>query len=65
MAQYKVLALSFINNMIVEEGDVVDYDGQPSDNLEAVQPEPAPAPPEAVVEHADQSGKGSGKSKVG
>lgn len=36
MAQYRVLAKSFINDRIVEEGDIVDYDGETSDNLEPV-----------------------------
>jgi len=40
MAQYRVLQKSFINNMIAEEGDIVEYDGEPSDNLELI-PEPA------------------------
>lgn len=34
MAQYKVLQKSFINNNIVEEGDIVEYDGKPGTNLE-------------------------------
>lgn len=37
MPKYKVLAKSFINNSIVEEGDVVDYDGKPGSNLELVE----------------------------
>lgn len=44
MAQYRVLAKSFINNSIVEEGDVVEYDGKPGSNLELVKAEAAPAP---------------------
>jgi hypothetical protein len=34
MAQYKVLQKSFINNNIVEEGEIVEYDGKPGTNLE-------------------------------
>lgn len=34
MARYKVLALSFIGNALVQEGAEVDYDGVPSSNLE-------------------------------
>jgi hypothetical protein len=37
MAQYKVLAKSFINNSIVEEGAIVDYDGKPGSNLELIE----------------------------
>lgn len=34
MAQYKVLQKSFINNNIVEEGEIIEYDGKPGTNLE-------------------------------
>lgn len=37
MPKYKVLAKSFINNSIVEEGDIVEYDGKPGSNLELVE----------------------------
>lgn len=50
MAQYRVLATSFINNSIVEEGAVVEYDGKPGSNLELVVQDKAPA--------AAPSGKG-------
>ena len=36
MAQYKVLQKSFINNSIAEEGEIVEYDGKPGTNLEAL-----------------------------
>ena len=36
MAKYRVLQTSFINNSLVNEGDVVDYDGEAADNLELV-----------------------------
>jgi len=36
MPQYKVLAKSFINNSIVEEGEIVEYDGKPGSNLELI-----------------------------
>ena len=36
MAKYKVLEKSFINNAIVEEGAVVEYDGEASNNLELI-----------------------------
>lgn len=39
MPRYRVLAKSFINNAIAEEGDVVEYDGKPGSNLELI-PEP-------------------------
>jgi hypothetical protein len=42
MAQYRVLQKSFINNAIVEEGEVIEYDGEPSDNLELI-PDPVKA----------------------
>lgn len=37
MAKYRVLTKSFINNTIVEAGDVVEYDGKPGSNLELVE----------------------------
>ena len=36
MPKYRVLEKSFINNAIREEGDIVEYDGEASDNLELV-----------------------------
>ena len=36
MPKYKVLQKSFIGNRLVEEGETIDYDGEPSDNLEPV-----------------------------
>jgi hypothetical protein len=36
MAKYRVKEKSFINNVLVEEGAIVEYDGEPSDNLEPV-----------------------------
>lgn len=42
MAKYRVLTKSFIGNTLVEEGAVVDYDGEPGPNLE---PMPEEAPP--------------------
>jgi hypothetical protein len=40
MAQYKVLERSFINNMAYDEGAIIEFDGEPGDNLEPVD-EPA------------------------
>jgi cytochrome c biogenesis protein ResB len=37
MAKYRVLTKSFINNTIVEAGDVVEYDGKAGTNLELVE----------------------------
>lgn len=37
MAKYRVLTKSFINNAIVEAGELVDYDGKPGSNLELVE----------------------------
>jgi hypothetical protein len=39
MPQYRVLKRSFIDNHIREEGDVVSYDGYPSENLEPMDDE--------------------------
>lgn len=36
MARYKLLAKSFINNSVYEEGEIVEYDGKPGSNLELV-----------------------------
>lgn len=36
MPKYKVLQKSFINNKIVEESEVIEYDGEISENLELV-----------------------------
>lgn len=36
MAKFRVIKTSFINNAICSEGDVIEYDGIPSDNLEAI-----------------------------
>lgn len=41
MPSYKVLVKSYIGNAIREEGEVVEYDGDVADNLEALE---APAP---------------------
>jgi hypothetical protein len=36
MPKFRVAHTSFIDNRLVHEGDIVDYDGEPSDNLEPV-----------------------------
>jgi len=43
MAKYRVKTKSFIGNGIVEEGAIVEYDGIPGDNLEAIDEEAAEA----------------------
>lgn len=47
MAQYRVKTKSFVNNGIREEGEIVDYDGIPGDNLE-----PMDKPAEKAVKAA-------------
>lgn len=37
MAKYRVLQKSFINNALVEEGQVIDFDGEPSAHLELIE----------------------------
>lgn len=37
MAKYRVLAISFINNALVQEGDVVEFDGTPGSALELIE----------------------------
>jgi hypothetical protein len=39
MAKYRVLSKSFINNTIVEAGEVVEYTGKPGSNMELVEDE--------------------------
>jgi hypothetical protein len=36
MPQYRVLQRSFINNAILEEGAVIEFDGEPGPNLEPI-----------------------------
>jgi hypothetical protein len=36
MAQFTVVERSFINDRLAEVGDIVEYDGEVSDNLKAV-----------------------------
>jgi hypothetical protein len=47
MAKYRVLTTSFINNALVHEGTVVDFDGVPSSNLE-----PMDRPAETATEQS-------------
>lgn len=60
MPMYRVLVRSFINNAILEEGAVVEYDGEVSDNLALIEDEKpkrgrkAAADPEAVQEQGGE-----------
>lgn len=49
MAQYRVLQRSFVNNALLEEGAIVEYDGEPSDNLELIKASKKSAKAEAAV----------------
>jgi len=49
MALYRVLVKSFINNVIVEEGDIVDMDGEVSGQLELIEGKAAKAVDPAIV----------------
>lgn len=55
--QYRVLQKSFIGNRIVEEGEVIEYDGEPSSNLELVKKGKKAA---ADAPADDQAGAGEG-----
>ena len=56
MAQYKVLQKSFINNNIVEEGEIVEYDGKAGTNLELIKQKRGVKPDTAQeVPEADQN----------
>ena len=43
MATYKVLEKSFIGNALVAEGTIIEFDGEPGENLELVEDEKKPA----------------------
>jgi hypothetical protein len=45
MAKCRVLAKSFINNAIREEGEIVEFEGKLGENLELVEEEEAQAKP--------------------
>ena len=42
MPKYRVLQQSFLNNGLVQEGDIVEYDGDVHDNLELIEDESKP-----------------------
>lgn len=52
MAKYRVLEKSFINNTIVEVGEIVEYEGRASGNLELIE-EPKPSKSKAKAAPAD------------
>jgi hypothetical protein len=59
MAQVRVLQKSYIGNRIVEEGEVIEYDGELSDNLELVKKgKKAAEAPAADTSGTDQAGAG-------
>lgn len=39
MAKYRVLQTSFIDNRLVHEGEIIEYDGDAGHNLELIEPE--------------------------
>lgn len=55
MAKYRVLEKSFINNSLVDEGTIVEFDGVPSANLEPLDTAAVAAveSPEAAHANAD------------
>lgn len=54
MPQYRVLQTSFINNAIVQEGAVIDYDGEAGPNLELIKAKKGKA---AAAESTDAGGE--------
>lgn len=44
MPRYKVLEKSFINDSIAEEGDIIEFNGKPSSNLELIEEAKGKAP---------------------
>jgi hypothetical protein len=59
MAQVRVLQKSYIGNRIVEEGEIIEYDGELSENLEPVKKgKKAAESPAADASGADQGGAG-------
>lgn len=52
--QYCVLERSFINNTVVEEGEIVEYDGKPGKNLELIEGR-------RKAQKADKTAEGAGE----
>ena len=42
MPKYKVLAKSYVFNRIVEEGEIIEFDGKPSSKWELIEEEKKP-----------------------
>ena len=59
MAKYRTLSKSFINNTIVEAGEIVDYDGEAGSNLELVDGEKSEAKPKGKPKAAAPTDTGS------
>lgn len=60
MPRYRVLQKSFIGNRIVEDGEVVEYDGEPSGNLELIEQPKQAKGKKAEAAAADQGAEGEG-----
>jgi hypothetical protein len=59
MAQVRVLQKSYIGNRIVEEGEIIEYDGELSENLEPVKKgKKAAEPPAADPTGSDPAAAG-------
>lgn len=50
---YRVLQRSFIDNRLVEEGEIIEYDGEAGSNLELIKPD---KPGRSTKPDADESG---------
>lgn len=60
MPKYRVLAKSFINNSIVEEGEIVEYAGRAGSNLELIKEDKPRKPAKGAVpaeESQEQAGE--------
>lgn len=57
--KYRVLVKSFINNAIVEAGELVDYDGKPGSNLELIE-----GPTQEVRPEVKSKGKTKGAASA-
>jgi hypothetical protein len=55
MAKYKVLATSFIGNNIVQAGDVIEYEGKPSGNLQRIAEVKQADPPKGEAQKGEAS----------
>ena len=60
MARFQVLKQSFIDNRIVNEGDIIEHDGLPGDNLK-----PIDAPATALAaDAADGDARSTARRKL-